>query len=329
MCNPKPGTRCPSHANAKLTQVQNDLNEAFHSFRENTNASAEQRRESIQKIQRLQQKSEEALMEYRVALAGNTADQHQNTLRDDLTLEAANLGMNEEQADDYMRLNVSMYSGIAAARKGAVADINTRAHRMAEADTNDYTRLSDEMLDSMIEKTDAERSAANDLVHAINEQQPQMQERYKAALAEKEGYRINAQKEKYRRASLTPQHRERMEASPYARYADYTPQQYSEAVTDMLNAKFGQPDAHGRRQIYTVERGRRYDKIVHASQWGDREPSGRGVYMFVDRESGAFLKAASWRAPAQGVRYQPSDGTDAARAIMDHADQFGGWLYAR
>jgi hypothetical protein len=85
-----------------------------------------------------------------------------------------------------------------------------------------------------------------------------------------------------------------------------------------LTAKFG---AEG--DTFEAQPGRRYARIVRRDKWGSGS-----AYAFVDITSGALLKAAGWKAPAKGVRFDlstPEGLTEAVKA----ADRFGGHLYAR
>jgi hypothetical protein len=50
------------------------------------------------------------------------------------------------------------------------------------------------------------------------------------------------------------------------------------------------------RELITVERGKRYAKLVCASA------GARYVYCFVDLTNGDILKAATWKAPAKHAR---------------------------
>jgi hypothetical protein len=53
----------------------------------------------------------------------------------------------------------------------------------------------------------------------------------------------------------------------------------------------------------TAEHGRRYFRIVLSDQRG----TSRSVHSFVDAVTGDILKAASWKAPAKGVRGNVND----------------------
>lgn len=69
------------------------------------------------------------------------------------------------------------------------------------------------------------------------------------------------------------------------------------AVQAMLDDYFAKTYTHVQSPILSVDYGKRYAKIVRTERTG----SGRSVYCFVD-SNGDILKAASWKAPAKGVR---------------------------
>lgn len=67
---------------------------------------------------------------------------------------------------------------------------------------------------------------------------------------------------------------------------------------------------------YAVLAGMTYDKVVRVSNHG-----GRSVHAFVIRGTGQVLKAATWKAPAKGVRYETVD------EALEASDRFGSYLY--
>jgi len=72
---------------------------------------------------------------------------------------------------------------------------------------------------------------------------------------------------------------------------------------DALNLKFG--------PIFTLTRGMKYTRIIRESG---------SVYCFIDND-GNIYKAASWKAPAKGIR------STLATVDIARVDQFGAWLY--
>lgn len=82
------------------------------------------------------------------------------------------------------------------------------------------------------------------------------------------------------------------------------------------------------RPTFEAEPGRKYDKIIASDRYGSRH-----VHAFVERETGALLKAASWKAPQRdkdgiAVRYM-LDTPEGFFEAIEAADQFGGYLYAK
>jgi hypothetical protein len=69
---------------------------------------------------------------------------------------------------------------------------------------------------------------------------------------------------------------------------------------------------------FRVEEGRKYDRIVHESF-----VCSASVHAFVERSTGHVLKAATWKAPARGVRY-----TNVAAAVEAASQTSSGWAGA-
>lgn len=65
---------------------------------------------------------------------------------------------------------------------------------------------------------------------------------------------------------------------------------------------------------FDVKSGKRWDKIIRDG----------AAYCFVERGTGDIYKAATWRAPAKGVRASIFD-----KDSFKKADIYGGWLYKR
>jgi hypothetical protein len=70
---------------------------------------------------------------------------------------------------------------------------------------------------------------------------------------------------------------------------------------------------------FVIEPGNKYLKIVMVS-------NGRSVHAFVDKSNGDLYKAASWRAPAKGVRFNVLLDM---KTLEDVADWAGSYLYRR
>ena len=72
---------------------------------------------------------------------------------------------------------------------------------------------------------------------------------------------------------------------------------------------------------FDIETGRKYHKIVMTDCGGSQS-----VHAFVDKKTGELYKAASWKAPAKGVRFDLriiSQRED----VFENCDWAGGYLY--
>ena len=78
---------------------------------------------------------------------------------------------------------------------------------------------------------------------------------------------------------------------------------------------------------FIVETGRKYHKIIMVVPNGDR-PASRSVHAFVDKKTGELYKAASFKAPAKGVRFDLRVITD-REFVLENCDWAGGYLYQR
>ena len=78
---------------------------------------------------------------------------------------------------------------------------------------------------------------------------------------------------------------------------------------------------------FIIETGRKYHKIIMIVPNGDR-PASRSVHAFVDKKTGELYKAASFKAPAKGVRFDLRVITD-REFVLENCDWAGGYLYQR
>ena len=75
--------------------------------------------------------------------------------------------------------------------------------------------------------------------------------------------------------------------------------------------------------------GKRYIKLVRShydKRTGERAHG--SVWCFIDKESGAVYKPASFKAPAKHIRYSLMDD-DSFQEAINRADWSGVWLYIR
>jgi hypothetical protein len=83
------------------------------------------------------------------------------------------------------------------------------------------------------------------------------------------------------------------------------------------------------RLDFEIVPGKKYAKIVQVSRQNNPpRPGDSSVHAFVDMATGSLLKAASWKAPAKGVRYFLLDDVSFARCL-ERADWAGSYLYQR
>lgn len=78
------------------------------------------------------------------------------------------------------------------------------------------------------------------------------------------------------------------------------------------------PDCPPNHSTISFIRGPKYYKVIKASLEGHN----RSVYCFIDND-GNIYKAASWKAPAKGIRAH----IDTVK--MSEIDEYGSWLYVR
>ena len=74
---------------------------------------------------------------------------------------------------------------------------------------------------------------------------------------------------------------------------------------------------------FYIEEGRKYHKIIMETGAGSRS-----VHAFVDKKNGDLYKAASFKSPAKGVRFNLCIIND-REWLLENADWAGGYLYAR
>ena len=70
----------------------------------------------------------------------------------------------------------------------------------------------------------------------------------------------------------------------------------------MENYRLQYPDSSSDRK-YEIKSGRKYHKVVASDLQTNGERWSQGVHAFVDKNTGEVYKAASWKSPAQYVRF--------------------------
>lgn len=94
---------------------------------------------------------------------------------------------------------------------------------------------------------------------------------------------------------------------------------YARRVEQKLHEAYNFQAPEDRPNIL-VESGSKYFKLV--ADYGHQ----RSVHSFVDRVTGDVLKAASWKSPAKGARYNLVTGLE---MLLNSVDPYGGYLYKK
>ena len=71
--------------------------------------------------------------------------------------------------------------------------------------------------------------------------------------------------------------------------------------------------------------GKKYIKVKNIRMHRHGLTTDNGVFMFIDKESGACYKPASYKAPAKGIRFYIDFLTDHPEIV----DRYGSFLYVR
>ena len=80
---------------------------------------------------------------------------------------------------------------------------------------------------------------------------------------------------------------------------------------------------------YEIEKGRKYLKIMMVIDHGpNRLGASRSVHAFIDKNTGEVYKAASWKSPAKGVRFDLRL-IESRERLYKSCDWAGSHLYAR
>ena len=98
--------------------------------------------------------------------------------------------------------------------------------------------------------------------------------------------------------------------------ADLLTQEYLDLIQKMTSEYFAKHYSNLQAPKYYVERGRKYHRVV-------QHDSSRSVHAFIG-EDGMLYKAAGWKAPAKGARYNLETDMD---VIRQRFDPHGSYLY--
>ena len=111
-------------------------------------------------------------------------------------------------------------------------------------------------------------------------------------------------------------------------YINYSIKSHQHRVYQEVNADYHQACIEELKNgqcgyEFYPETGRKYHKLIMETNTGSRS-----VHAFVDKKTGELYKAASFKAPAKGVRYDLRL-IEQREWLLEHADWAGGYLYAR
>ena len=101
----------------------------------------------------------------------------------------------------------------------------------------------------------------------------------------------------------------------------------TECLLEVVNNRWKVDALESGRSFYhklTYKVGKKYIKVMDNNVYSDQIQS-NGVFMFVDKETGAVYKAASYKAPAKGIRFY-------IESLVEHpeiVDAYGSFLYLR
>ena len=118
-----------------------------------------------------------------------------------------------------------------------------------------------------------------------------------------------------------------------ATFTDYVAQQdarntiqlnvtkYALMLCDALQQSHQRSHPNGRNYSYALISGRKYHKVMQCVD-GQTE----SVHAFIDRKTGEVYKAASYKAPAKGVRFNLLI-IEEREFVLKNCDWAGGYLY--
>ena len=102
----------------------------------------------------------------------------------------------------------------------------------------------------------------------------------------------------------------------------------TEAMIEQVNDRF-KVNAIESGDIITpllkYEVAKKYIKVFRLDVVNGEIRDGRSVFMFIDKETGAIYKPASWKAPAKGIRFYIEQLAEEPGLV----DQYGSFLYRR
>ena len=101
----------------------------------------------------------------------------------------------------------------------------------------------------------------------------------------------------------------------------------TECLLEVVNNQWKVDALESGRNFYhklTYKVGKKYIKVMDSNVYAD-EIQSNGVFMFIDKETGACYKPASYKAPAKGIRFFIESLADNPEIV----DPYGSFLYVR
>ena len=101
----------------------------------------------------------------------------------------------------------------------------------------------------------------------------------------------------------------------------------TECLLEVVNNQWKVDALESGRNFYhklTYKVGKKYIKVMDSNVYAD-EIQSNGVFMFIDKETGACYKPASYKAPAKGIRFFIESLADNPEIV----DPYGSFLYIR
>ena len=107
----------------------------------------------------------------------------------------------------------------------------------------------------------------------------------------------------------------------------YKAEYLTECLLEVVNNQWKVNAIESGRNFYhklTYKVGKKYIKVMDSNVYADRINPG-GVFMFIDKETGACYKPASYKAPAKGIRFFIETLVNNPEIV----DPYGSFLYVR
>ena len=98
---------------------------------------------------------------------------------------------------------------------------------------------------------------------------------------------------------------------------------YGMMLCDALQQNYQRQYPNGRNYSYALISGRKYHKVMQCVD-GQTE----SVHAFIDKKTGEVYKAASYKAPAKGVRFNLLI-IEEREFVLENCDWAGSYLYVR